>query len=142
MVDTLGNFWRSVLLLRIENRHSRSSPWWRHSLGSCFVSDFLDSGWDFAVRGSYCLCSSLCSSLRSAPYSCQCSLGQGCCSSIEGHWMSCIGACFVLGDRGYSIADIAVEGRMFRRFYFLQIRSLVGLLTEHLRGPSWCVLGM
>src|SRR6266403_3187946 len=113
---------------------------WRFP-GNCFVGGFLDIGWGFVVPGSCCLCSSLGNSLELAPCSYRCSLGQEYCSSIVVRWMNCIGAYFALGVGSCSIADVVVGERTFQRFYFLRIHSLVGLLTEHLRGPSRCVLG-
>src|SRR6266404_1201247 len=118
-----------------------SFRWWQHFLGSCSGVDSLDICWGFAVHGSCCLCSSLCSSLGLGLYSYRYSLEQGCYSSNEGRWMSCTGVRSAPGVASCSIAVVVVGERTFRRVYFLRIRFSTGLLIEHLRGPSRCVLG-
>src|SRR6266436_3443043 len=92
-----------------------------HCLGNCFVDDFLDSGWGSVVLGSCFLYSFPYSFLGSGPCSYLCSLGLECCSSIEERLTSCIVGCFVLGDKGYSIEVMTVEGQKLRSFYFLRI---------------------
>src|SRR6266446_3789582 len=109
-----------------------SCLWRRCFPGNCFVGGFLDIGWGFVVPGSCCLYNSLGSSLELVPCSCRCSLGQGYCSSIVVRWTSCIGAYFALGVGSCSIVDVVVGERMFQRFYFLRIHSLIGPSTEHL----------
>ncbi len=111
--------------------HLMSFLWQLCCLGSYFAGNSLDTYWGFVILGSCCLYSFLCSSLGLALCFYQCSWGQGCYSSIEGHWTSYTGVHSVPEGERYSIGNVAAEGQKFRRFYSLQTHSGVGLLIEH-----------
>src|SRR6266403_1111726 len=100
-------------------------------LGNYFADGFLGSGWGFVIRGSYFLCSFLCNSLGLGPCFYLCSLGPGCCSSNEGHSMSCTVGRFVPGGEDCSTEGVAAEGRKLRSFCFLRIHFGVVLLSGH-----------